>query len=167
MIIQLWVSIRQREALSVSAGDPWNGRTLEWSVAAPPSEYNFALIPQIDCVDAFHESKKHRDAWRAPEHYFDIELPSNTPVGFVCCVASGVFGFALTWHIWWAVLLGAVVFFGAIILRSFNRTTSHIIPAAEVRKTEERWLLTLRETGFIENEAMFTTANNGLVREPV
>ncbi|MFC0412357.1 cbb3-type cytochrome c oxidase subunit I [Asaia lannensis] len=167
MVVQLWTSIRDRRILSVFAGDPWNGRTLEWSVSAPPPEYNFALIPQIDSVDAFHEAKKHRSAWRAPDHYFDIELPSNTPVGFICCVASGVFGFALTWHIWWAVVLGAGVFFGAIILRSFNRDTVHIIPASEVRETEERWLLTLRETPAISNDAMFTTANRGLVREPV
>jgi len=167
MVVQLWTSIRDRRMLSVFAGDPWNGRTLEWSVSAPPPEYNFALIPQIDSVDAFNEAKKHRSAWRAPDHYFDIELPSNTPVGFVCCVASDVLGFALTWHIWWAVVLGAAVFFGAIILRSFNRDTVHIIPASEVRETEERWLLTLRETPAISNDAMFTTANRGLVKEPV
>ncbi|GBQ85805.1 cytochrome o ubiquinol oxidase subunit I [Asaia krungthepensis NRIC 0535] len=167
MVIQLWTSIRDRQSLAVPAGDPWNGRTLEWSIAAPPPEYNFALIPQIDSVDAFHQAKKQHTAWRAPEHYYDIELPSNTPVGFVCCVASGVFGFALTWHVWWAVLLGAGVFFGAIITRSFNRDTFRIIPAAEIRETEERWLLTLRESPAIANDAMFTTANRGLVREPV
>ena len=34
-IIQLVVSIRDREQLKVTA-DPWNGRTLEWATASPP-----------------------------------------------------------------------------------------------------------------------------------
>src|SRR5712675_1026944 len=34
-VIQLVVSIRDREQLKVTA-DPWNGRTLEWATASPP-----------------------------------------------------------------------------------------------------------------------------------
>lgn len=36
MVIQLVVSIRERHATNVFVGDPWDGRTLEWSVSAPP-----------------------------------------------------------------------------------------------------------------------------------
>ncbi|WP_456316336.1 cbb3-type cytochrome c oxidase subunit I [Swaminathania salitolerans] len=167
MAIQLWTSIRNRDSLRVFAGDPWNGRTLEWSIAAPPPEYNFARIPKVDSVDAFYQAKQQRTAWRAPDEYFDIPLPANSPVGFLCCVSGGAFGFALTWHIWWAVVVSALVFFGSIVLRSFNRDTMRIVPSGEVQETEENWLLALSETPPVANEAMFTTANRGLVREPV
>lgn len=166
MMIQLWTSIRNRKSLAVPVGDPWDGRTLEWSIAAPAPEYNFASIPQVDSVDAFFEAKRQHTAWTAPRHYYDIELPANTPVGFICCVSGGVIGFALTWHIWWASLFGIIVFFSAIIMRSFNRDTSRIIPASEVREIEERWLLTVRETPAVANDAMFTSANRGLVKDP-
>lgn len=28
--------------------DPWEGNTLEWSVASPPPEYNFLEIPTVE-----------------------------------------------------------------------------------------------------------------------
>ncbi len=43
LFVQLWVSIRRREQTRVFAGDPWNGRTLEWSRPGPPPEYNFPV----------------------------------------------------------------------------------------------------------------------------
>ncbi|MBC7573608.1 MAG: cbb3-type cytochrome c oxidase subunit I, partial [Herminiimonas sp.] len=45
LAVQLWVSIKHRDQNRVFAGDPWDGRSLEWSVSAPPPEYNFAVIP--------------------------------------------------------------------------------------------------------------------------
>ena len=41
LVVQLLVSVREREANCVSAGDPWDGRSLEWATSAPPPEYNF------------------------------------------------------------------------------------------------------------------------------
>src|SRR6266567_4549674 len=52
-LIQIFVSVRNREALREDSGDPWGGRTLEWSTSSPPPAYNFAFTPVI------HE----RDAW--------------------------------------------------------------------------------------------------------
>ncbi|MEK7214784.1 MAG: cytochrome c oxidase subunit I [Chloroflexota bacterium] len=33
--------------------DPWDGRTLEWSIPSPPPEYNFATVPVVQGRDAF------------------------------------------------------------------------------------------------------------------
>ena len=44
-LVQIWVSIRDREKARVPVGDPWNGRTLEWSTTSPPPYYNFAHVP--------------------------------------------------------------------------------------------------------------------------
>jgi cytochrome o ubiquinol oxidase subunit 1 len=43
-IIQLVVSYASR-ALRDTTGDPWDGRTLEWSTSSPPPAYNFAFTP--------------------------------------------------------------------------------------------------------------------------
>ena len=45
-IIQLVVSIRDRKQHRDLTGDPWNGRTLEWSTASPPPAWNFAVLPR-------------------------------------------------------------------------------------------------------------------------
>ena len=41
-------------------GDPWNGRTLEWSISSPPAEYNFDAIPVVRARDT-HWHEKHAD----------------------------------------------------------------------------------------------------------
>ena len=40
-------SIKDRKRYLDTTGDPWNGRTLEWSIPSPPPIYNFAIIPQL------------------------------------------------------------------------------------------------------------------------
>jgi cytochrome o ubiquinol oxidase subunit 1 len=46
-VIQLVVSIRRREELRDSTGDPWDGRSLEWATSSPPPSFNFAVLPQV------------------------------------------------------------------------------------------------------------------------
>jgi cytochrome o ubiquinol oxidase subunit 1 len=106
-IAQLVVSIRRREQHRDRTGDPWNGRTLEWSTASPPPEYNFAVLPQVESLDAFWALKQRGPVVPAA-HYESIELPSNSPNGFVTAFFAVVTGFALIWHIGWLAILGLV-----------------------------------------------------------
>src|SRR5260370_26640562 len=56
-VIQLVVSIRDREQLKVTA-DPWNGRTLEWATASPPPAWTFAVLPQFTDLDALFNNRQ-------------------------------------------------------------------------------------------------------------
>jgi cytochrome o ubiquinol oxidase subunit 1 len=104
-IAQLVVSIRRREQLRDRTGDPWNGRTLEWSTASPPPAYNFAVLPQVESLDAFW-AMKQRGPVALPKHYESIEVPRNSPNGFVTAFFAVVTGFAMIWQIWWLAILG-------------------------------------------------------------
>ena len=44
-----------------AGNDPWDGRTLEWSIPSPPPHYNFAEIPTVHARDA-HWDAKHGDS---------------------------------------------------------------------------------------------------------
>ena len=44
--------------IEILTGDPWNGRTLEWSIPSPPPIYNFAIIPTVDQLDPFWAIKR-------------------------------------------------------------------------------------------------------------
>src|SRR5665647_2997045 len=83
LFVQLWLSIRRRDMTKAFVGDPWNGRTLEWSTSSPPPEYNFAIIPTVSGRDAFFDQKSRGEAYRAPDAYEDIEMPRNSAVGIV------------------------------------------------------------------------------------
>ena len=104
-IVQLVVSIRTRDSRRDLTGDPWNGRTLEWSTASPPPAYNFARLPVVDSLDAFWVMKQ-RAAPGPPDRYPAIEMPRNSPTGFLTAFFAVVAGFALIWHIWWLAILG-------------------------------------------------------------
>ena len=57
-LIQLVVSFMRRGSLRDTTGDPWNGRTLEWSTSSPPPAYNFAFTPIVHDNDAWYDMKK-------------------------------------------------------------------------------------------------------------
>lgn len=108
--VQLYVSIRDRHVLRDHTGDPWNGRTLEWSISSPAPFYNFAVTPTVAALDQFWVDKSiHQSrAWPNPKdiHYHAIHMPSNTPTGFIIAIFAGITGFALVWHMWIPGVIG-------------------------------------------------------------
>jgi cytochrome o ubiquinol oxidase subunit 1 len=125
-IAQLVVSIRSREQRRDRTGDPWDGRTLEWSSTSPPPAYNFAVLPQVQSLDAFWAMKQRGPAAPA-DHYESIEVPSNSPNGFVTAFFAVITGFALIWHIGWLAILGLVC--AALTLIAFGwmeRVEQHV-----------------------------------------
>ena len=135
-IVQLVVSIRNREALRDRTGDPWDGRSLEWATSSPPPVFNFAFHPgcaRRGCLLG-HEGpapSSNRSSTSAPE-YQDIEMPRNSPTGFVCAFFATIMGFALIWHIWWMVILGGIGAFATFVVFAWRDHDEYVIPADEV-----------------------------------
>ena len=162
LFIQLWVSVRDRDANRVFVGDPWDARSLEWSTSAPPPEYNFATIPHVSRRDSFHWRKANHGAYKPADHYRDIDTPRNSMVGPVIGFSGAICAFGLVWHIWWMAILGLVAIWAAVIARSFVRDTRRTIPAAEVRATDRLWLTAAAATSAVPRQIEETTANRGL-----
>jgi cytochrome o ubiquinol oxidase subunit 1 len=137
LVVQLWVSIRDRHAARDLTGDPWNGRTLEWLTSSPPAAYNFAVLPEVRDLDAFLDMKKRGVAYRRPERYVDIYMPKNTPAGVALGALSFLLGFGMIWHMWWLAIVCALGAFAVVIVRSLNDDTEYLLPAWEVQKLEE------------------------------
>jgi cytochrome o ubiquinol oxidase subunit I len=138
-VIQLVVSIRNREKLRAPA-DPWNGRTLEWATASPPPAWNFAVLPRVTDVDEFWNEKQHPSARRSRDaragEYAAIEMPKNSPIGFVIAFFAVVSGFALIWHIWWMATLGVLGIFVAVLAFAFREEDEIEIPAEKIARFE-------------------------------
>jgi cytochrome o ubiquinol oxidase subunit I len=142
-IVQLVVSIRHRDELRDTTGDPWNGRTLEWSTPSPPPPWNYAVLPRVEGLDAFWTQKRRAHAGQPPRaqppDYEPIEMPKNSPTGFIIAFFAVVTGFALIWQIWWMALLGAVGAFVTLLVFAFRETEEIEIPAAEIARVDEAY----------------------------
>ncbi|WP_298668225.1 cytochrome o ubiquinol oxidase subunit I [uncultured Sphingomonas sp.] len=134
-IIQIYVSIRNREALADVTGDPWNGRSLEWSTSSPPPNYNFAFTPVIHDLDAWADMKA-RGAYAPDKGWIDIHMPRNTGAGVILAGLSAAAGFGMIWHMWWLAALGMLGVIGYAIFHTFNYDRDYFITAAEVAETE-------------------------------
>ena len=135
-ILQVIVSIVKRKENLDLTGDPWNGRTLEWSTGSPPPEYNYAVIPVVTKRDAFWEQKKKHKV--APLVYSDIEVPKNTAFGVYIGLAALVFGGAIVWHMYWLVLLGLLAVIVLLTIRLTSDISEETITVDELRKTEAK-----------------------------
>ncbi|MDB5160227.1 MAG: hypothetical protein JWO99_490 [Candidatus Saccharibacteria bacterium] len=134
-ILQLIYSIIHRNKNRVGS-DPWNGRTLEWSISSPPKEYNFAVIPTVTTRDAFWESKKSNHAHTEVPKYEDIWVPKNSGAGVIVGAFALAFGIAVIWHIWWLLIVGLVGVIVTLIIRLTNDDTEEKITAAQLAHHE-------------------------------
>jgi cytochrome o ubiquinol oxidase subunit I len=137
--VQLYVSIRRREALRDLTGDPWDGRTLEWATASPPPVFNFAQLPQVEGEEAYWHMKERARRPRLPAEataYADIEMPRNSPTGFICAFFATILGFALIWHIWWLVGVAFACAYGTFVVLAWRDVHEDTIPAAEVARID-------------------------------
>ncbi|MCF6775965.1 cytochrome o ubiquinol oxidase subunit I [Thiotrichales bacterium 19X7-9] len=134
---QIILSFKNREKLADETGDPWNGRTLEWSLPSPAPFYNFAHLPTVDSRDMFWEMKERGAAYpQNTKPYEDIHMPKDTPLGFIISAFAAVFGFAMIWHIYWLAIAGFVCMFLSIMCRSFNYNQDYYVKASEVERIE-------------------------------
>jgi cytochrome o ubiquinol oxidase subunit I len=97
-VAQLTASIRSRARRREPTGDPWDGRTLEWATSSPPPAYNFAVLPYVENEQPYWGMKlQARENMRlsAEPNYEPIEVPRNTPTGFITAFFAVLTGFSL------------------------------------------------------------------------
>jgi cytochrome o ubiquinol oxidase subunit 1 len=135
-LLQLGYSIWKRNENRDLTGDPWDGRTLEWSVPSPAPVYNFAVDPVVTTRDAFWEAKRHKQPAVEDIDYQPIRLPKNTGAGVIIAGFAFVFGFAVVWHIWWLLppaVLGIIL---TALIHANATETEYTITARQIRKDQ-------------------------------
>lgn len=119
--------------------DPWNGRSLEWTIPSPPPAYNFVQTPLIRGYDAWWIEKQAGNKSMQPaEPLGSIHMPSSTFVPFL--MSLGLFtaglGFIARGN-FAAGILGLVMFFIAMFMRSFDRNHGYHIEPEELDPTNK------------------------------
>ncbi|WP_442881135.1 cytochrome o ubiquinol oxidase subunit I [Brevundimonas sp.] len=134
-VIQIAVSIRNRDRLRDFTGDPWNGRTLEWSTPSPPPFYNFAFTPVIHDLDAWYDMKD-RGHQRPASGFRPVHMPRNTGAGLIMSGLALVLGFAMVWYIWWLAALSFAALLVYSIAFTFDYDRNYYVPV-EVLNDDE------------------------------
>ncbi|MBC3863134.1 cytochrome o ubiquinol oxidase subunit I [Undibacterium jejuense] len=134
-VIQLGVSFMRRDSLRDFTGDPWGGRTLEWSTSSPPPAYNFAFTPMVHDIDTWADMKSNKYQ-RPTDGFVSIHMPKNTGAGVIIAGLSAAVGFALIWQMWLPAVVAFIAMMVAIITHTFNYNRDYYIPADEVTRTE-------------------------------
>ncbi|MCP1312647.1 cbb3-type cytochrome c oxidase subunit I [Paenibacillus tyrfis] len=139
-LFQLWQIVYSiKHFQKDETGDPWNGRTLEWSIPSPAPHYNFATLPQVSSQDEWWEEKQRRARGQlAPVRpkLEPIHMPKNSGIPFVMSMfwfAAG-FGFVFDWL--WLTVSGLVGVAVCMLVHSFNYKTDYYIPVEEIKRTE-------------------------------
>jgi cytochrome o ubiquinol oxidase subunit 1 len=138
-VIQLLVSIRDREKLRDVTGDPWDGRSLEWATPSPPPFFNFAVLPNVEGEEPYWGIKLRAVETQqlAPEpEYQPIEMPVNSPVGFYTAFFASVFGFAMIWYIWWLAILALVAAYAGFAWFAWRDVHEFEVPVEEVARAD-------------------------------
>jgi cytochrome o ubiquinol oxidase subunit 1 len=138
-VIQLVVSIRDREKLRDVTGDPWDGRSLEWATPSPPPFFNFAVMPNVEGEEAYWGIKLRAVETQqlSPEpEYQPIEMPVNSPVGIYTAFFAAVFGFAMIWYIWWLAIVALIAAFAGFVIFAWRDVHEFEVPVEEVARID-------------------------------
>jgi cytochrome o ubiquinol oxidase subunit 1 len=134
-VMSIVMGIVRRNQLRDTTGDPWQGRTLEWSTTSPPPAYNFAFTPVVHELDAWYDMRS-RGNRRPTEGFRPIHMPRNTGAGVIISALALVLGFAMVWYMWWLAVLSFVGLFVVSIGHTFNYDRDYFIPAEDVARGE-------------------------------
>nr|WP_220186125.1 cytochrome c oxidase subunit I [Brevibacillus halotolerans] len=121
-----------------AVADPWDGRTLEWSIPSPAPEYNFAQTPRVRGLDAFWVEKMAGNKAMTPaEPLGPIHMPSPSVLPFLMSVGMFIAGFGFIYHKYVLVFVGLGLFFLCMFARSIKDDHGFHIEVDEIKETEK------------------------------
>jgi cytochrome o ubiquinol oxidase subunit I len=132
-LLQLFVSVRQRDRLRDTTGDPWDGRTLEWATPSPPPPWNFTDLPQVRGLDTLRYAKRRNGGQleaAAGERGQAVHLPRPSALGVGLAFFAFFAGFGAVWHIAWMAWGGLACMVIACLARAWQTDLEYeAIPA--------------------------------------
>ncbi|MBB6448191.1 cytochrome c oxidase subunit 1 [Geomicrobium halophilum] len=125
--------------------DPWDGRTLEWSIHTPIPEYNFAQTPQVRSLDPLFYEKVHGVSKMKPAEPMDeIHMPNGTIIPFLISLGLFIAGFGfISFHLdvfvspYIYITIGGLLTFGSMAVRSIKDDHGYHISKEDVEDMEK------------------------------
>src|SRR5699024_4186616 len=124
--------------------DPWDGRTLEWSVSSPPPYYNFEQLPLVrGLVPLWIEKTEGDGKMPQGEHLDDVHMPIGSIIPFLMFFVFFIAGFGFIYQtdyvLAYLLLYGGMAFaIGCMVVRSLKDDYGYYILKEELQKAIER-----------------------------
>ncbi|MYL19057.1 cytochrome c oxidase subunit I [Halobacillus litoralis] len=129
LINVVYTSVKEKKV----SGDPWNGRTLEWSIPSPPPHYNFVQTPLVRGLDPLWVEKMDGKEGMTPaEPLGDIHMPNASILPFTISLGLFIAGFGFIYQVddsaWLiAVFAGMGITLASMLIRSLKDDLGHHI----------------------------------------
>ena len=116
ILFLFWNLFRTHRQNKKVGPDPWDGRTLEWTVDSPSPENTFDPMPVVDNIEPLWEAKKQGTPIRTTKEHRRAPIAKDSILPFVLAMMLGLFGICMIYH-WFiaAIIAGAGVFVCFII----------------------------------------------------
>jgi cytochrome c oxidase subunit 1 len=129
IVVFLYNVAKTRRTDQDAGADPWDARTLEWTIPSPPPEYNFASVPVVAARDElWHRKYAEDDEGRPLRRELDyrvvetrkdgegkhIHMPSPSYWPLVASLALPVICYGLIYRAWAVSILGGLWLLGSI-----------------------------------------------------
>ncbi|CAI6081743.1 cbb3-type cytochrome c oxidase subunit I [Cohnella sp. JJ-181] len=139
-LFQVWQILHSIKFMKRVKGDPWGGRTLEWSIPSPAPFYNFAITPKVEGRDDWWRRKElaAQGIQDPPPKYEPIHMPKNSGTPIVMSVFWFILGFGFVFDWLWLIIPGAIGIAGTMLYHSFNYDTDYYVTVDEIKKTEAK-----------------------------
>lgn len=132
-IANLFLSLSKQGAMGVA--DPWDGRTLEWTIASPPPEYNYEHIPLVRSRDALWAEKMYGNGTMLNAEELDhhtpqgmIHMPARTMLPVLLAFGLFVAGYGFIFSIVWLDVVGLLITFASLLKSMFEVDRGSYIP---------------------------------------
>jgi len=126
-----------------ASADPFDGRTLEWTISSPPPFYNFEQLPLVRGLDPLWIEKMEGDGKMSPgEPLDDVHMPNSSFLPFLMGLGFFVAGFGFIYQtdhvLWYLALYGGMAFsIGCMVVRSLKDDYGYYISKEELQKAVE------------------------------
>ncbi|MFD2331319.1 cbb3-type cytochrome c oxidase subunit I [Cohnella sp. GCM10020058] len=139
-LFQVWQILHSIKFMERVKGDPWGGRTLEWSIPSPAPFYNFAITPKVEGRDDWWRRKElaAKGVQDPPPKYEPIHMPKNSGTPIVMSLFWFILGFGFVFDWLWLIVPGAIGIAATMLYHSFNYDTDYYVTAEEVKRTEAK-----------------------------
>lgn len=100
------------------SGDPWDGRTLEWTVDSPSPEETFTPMPVVEEFDPFWYAKRRRESLKTTTNHRTGPIAKDSILPILMASSLGVLAMFMMYKLFILAFIPGGLFFVFMIIRA-------------------------------------------------